>query len=383
MKTRISTGISLFILALQSLFITNSGFAMSPLSDEKSDLNTGVNAQASESSSVTPQIDVTAQVRPGRGAGRGMGRGRGPDASMRADQDVFHYLLEHHEKIRREVKNLDNGVQTLTESDDAAVAAKIQEHVSAMHARVRAGRGLRFWDELFTAIFDKYEKIEMIVENTDKGVRVTETSSDPWVVRLIQAHATVVSKFVERGFEEAHENHPVPSKSDAASEQSSTVDQANLQYPIVTGFGGVAVVSGASESPRAGMKVVFDVTAAPQTDSEVNRGLDRVARLLNLYGISGMKASDVQITVVLHGEATRSVLTNQAWATRYETSENPNLLLIESLNTAGVEIIVCGQALNSKTIRRDEVSGNVSVAVAAMTVLLNRQADGYTSIQIP
>ena len=28
----------------------------------------------------------------------------GPDAAMRVDQDVFHYLLERHELIRREVE---------------------------------------------------------------------------------------------------------------------------------------------------------------------------------------------------------------------------------------------------------------------------------------
>ncbi len=64
---------------------------------------------------------------------------------MRQDQDVFHYLLEHHQSIRREVKNLPDGVETLTESDSPEVAAKIQEHVAAMHARVKTGRGLRFW----------------------------------------------------------------------------------------------------------------------------------------------------------------------------------------------------------------------------------------------
>ena len=88
----------------------------------------------------------------GRGRGRGMGAGRGPgggrgpgagrsmgtDAAMRIDQDVFHYLLERHELIRREVKNLDNGVETITESDDEAVSSMIQEHVAAFSKGRRA-----------------------------------------------------------------------------------------------------------------------------------------------------------------------------------------------------------------------------------------------------
>jgi SAM-dependent methyltransferase len=147
----------------------------------------------------------------GRGRGPGFGRGRGPGAAMRADQAVFHYLLGHHVDIRRTVKPLDNGVETLTESDQPEIAKKIQEHVAAMHKRIEEGRGLRFWDDLFAAIFKKHASIKMTVENTDKGVRVKETSDDPTVVALIQAHADVVSQFVARGFEEAHVNHRVPS----------------------------------------------------------------------------------------------------------------------------------------------------------------------------
>jgi SAM-dependent methyltransferase len=146
----------------------------------------------------------------GQGRGPGFGRGRGLGAAMRADQDVFHYLLGRHADIRRTVTRTVNGVETLTESDQSEVAKKIQEHVAAMHKRVQEGRGLRYWDDLFAAIFQRHASIKMSVESTDKGVRVKETSDDPLVVALIQAHADVVSLFVARGYEEAHQNHPVP-----------------------------------------------------------------------------------------------------------------------------------------------------------------------------
>jgi len=150
-------------------------------------------------------------VRTGRGRGPGLGRGRGQGAALRADQDVFHYLLERHAAIRRTVKPLNDGVETLTESDQPEIAKKIQQHVASMHKRIQDGRGLRYWDDLFAAIFSKHASITMSVENTDKGVRVKETSDDSTVVALIQAHANVVSQFVARGFEEAHVKHRVPS----------------------------------------------------------------------------------------------------------------------------------------------------------------------------
>ena len=139
-------------------------------------------------------------------------RGPGRSNDMAADRDVFHFLLTNHKDITRAVKNRDDGVETVTESDKKDVAAKIQEHAVAMHKRVKDGNGIRLRDPLFAEIFKHYDKVEMTVEKTEKGVKVTETSKDKEVVKLIQAHAEVVSKFVKDGFDEAHKNHPVPAK---------------------------------------------------------------------------------------------------------------------------------------------------------------------------
>lgn len=132
--------------------------------------------------------------------------------SKREDRDIFHFLLEHHDKITRSVTSLENGVETITESTDPAVAVKIQEHVASMYQRVEDGRPLRMWDELYREIFAHADKIEMKIANTENGISVTETSEDPYVARLIQAHAKVVTGFSERGFDEARQNHTPPRK---------------------------------------------------------------------------------------------------------------------------------------------------------------------------
>lgn len=314
---------------------------------------------------------TAAPQRPGRGRGRGMGRGPGPD--MRADQDVFHYLLEHHADIRRSVKRLENGVETLTESDRPEVTAKIQEHVESMHRRIKEGRGLRFWDELFVAIFEKHASIKMSVEKTEKGVKVLETSEDRMAVALIQAHAEVVSQFVALGFDEAHKNHPVPTLEPVAPQ---------LEFPIIPKQGGVLSRPKAVEQPRAGAKVVVDATADSKP-AEVNKGLDRIARLLNLYGAAKLKADDLKITIVLHGEATKSVLGDASYRKRFQVEQNPNLPLILELQKAGVEVLVCGQALNYKGFPDSEVAAGIPIAAAALTVIINKQADGYSYLPIP
>jgi hypothetical protein len=156
---------------------------------------------------------LTAQP-PGKGPPFGKGKGMKKDENFAADRDGFHFLLENRKDIRRTVKQTKTGVETLTESDKPEVAKKIKEHVTAMHKRVKEGKGIHYRDPLFAEIFKHYDKIVMTVERTEKGVKVTETSDDPYVAKLIQAHALVVSKFIENGFDEAHKNHELPEKAE-------------------------------------------------------------------------------------------------------------------------------------------------------------------------
>jgi ubiquinone/menaquinone biosynthesis C-methylase UbiE len=63
----------------------------------------------------------------------------------------------------------------------------------------------------------------------------------------------------------------------------ATTTERKLVFPIVDGVGGVLPRPEAVEQPRTGAKVVFDVTNDTKS-ADINKGLDRVARLLNLYG---------------------------------------------------------------------------------------------------
>lgn len=146
----------------------------------------------------------------GKGKGKG-GFGKN-DPQFVKDRDTFHFLLANHDKIRRTVKDIPKGVETITESDNAEVAAKIREHVRWMHERVKEVRPIHMRDPLFYEIFRHAKKIDMKYETTKKGVKVVETSDDPYVAKLIQAHAQVVSNFIKNGHAEAMKNHAVPKR---------------------------------------------------------------------------------------------------------------------------------------------------------------------------
>ena len=168
----------------------------------------------------------------------------------------------------------------------------------------------------------------------------------------------------------------------AAARGQPPPDDAGLVYPLVPGHGGVVPLPRAAEQPRKGAKVVFDVTADAKP-GEVNRGLEHVARLLNLYGAAGLTARDVKIAVVFHGEADKAVLSDAAYAARFKAAANPNLPLIRDLKKAGVEVFVCGQSLHDRGFKAEEVAEDVPVADSAMLVLVNKQTDGYAYIPAP
>ncbi len=155
-----------------------------------------------------------------------------------------------------------------------------------------------------------------------------------------------------------------------------------LVSPIIAGYGGVVSLPKAAESPRKGTRVVFDVTADSKP-ADVNKGLERAARLLNLFGVVGLKASDVRIVVVLHGDATKVALTDAAYKKSCGAAKNPNLPLVRALREAEVEVFVCGQALHYKKFATADVANGLTISQAALTVVLNRQADGYACIPVP
>jgi len=168
--------------------------------------------------------DARAQGPHGHGRnGRGPAGGNG--ASMAADHDAIHFLLDHHDVVRRTVTQRDDGVETLTESEDPQIAETIREHVAAMSRRVERRQPIRMRDPLFAEVFRHADKIKISIEKTKHGIRVVETSDDPYVAKLIKAHAAVVSQFAARGYAEAHRNHPVPNRDEKFANEASVPEE--------------------------------------------------------------------------------------------------------------------------------------------------------------
>jgi hypothetical protein len=142
---------------------------------------------------------------PGRGGmcGGGMNPGGGHGGDMRG----IHALFARRDQIRRTVTHIPGGVRATTESDDPAVVAQLREHVRSMYARLEDNRPINARDPLFAAIFQNADKSRLQMEDTPKGITVTETSADPTVVALVRRHADVVSLFIANGMQEMMRSH--------------------------------------------------------------------------------------------------------------------------------------------------------------------------------
>lgn len=159
------------------------------------------------------------------------------------------------------------------------------------------------------------------------------------------------------------------------------LSQTTHELPI-PGVGAEFDVPGAHEMPDPQMtyKVVFDVVAAAQDVGEINPGLVGVARFVNTLAKHGVTVEHRQVALVLHREATEVILENAAFQARHEGHDNPNIEIIRSLASAGVDIRQCGQALIGRDIDPETVLPEVQVDYWALTTLLKLQSEGYVKV---
>lgn len=155
-----------------------------------------------------------------------------------------------------------------------------------------------------------------------------------------------------------------------------------MHFPAVAKYGGIVPLPDAAEPPRRGMKIAFDIVGEGKP-TEVHKGLESVARYLNLHAQAGHSLQDLQLALVLHGGATKVALHDAAFARRESVAGNPNSELIRELKRHGVGLYVCGQSLARNKLPPEDVAPEFTIAVSAMTFNANRQQDGFSTLHIP
>lgn len=132
--------------------------------------------------------------------------------------------------------------------------------------------------------------------------------------------------------------------------------------------------------PKATYKVLFDMAAAPATPNDVNAMLQTAARYLNTLAKAGVPADRRKIAIVIHQGGTPAVLKNDAYKSRNNGANNPNITLMQALAKAGVELHVCGQAVLGQKIDLKDIQPEVQVDLWALTTIVDYVQRGYVRI---
>lgn len=109
---------------------------------------------------------------------------------------------------------------------------------------------------------------------------------------------------------------------------------------------------------------------------EVNPGFLSVASMWNALRADGVPARQIKLAIVIHGRATVDLMANAPYKARMGR-DNPNVAILEQLSKAGVDIIVCGQALFNRDVPRDDLLPMVQVARSAGYAHMILAAKGY------
>lgn len=157
-------------------------------------------------------------------------------------------------------------------------------------------------------------------------------------------------------------------------------------FPVIKSYkwASVVPVDGIDEIPDPTLQynLLMELTSGIKNKNDsaavhdVNIGLGEVGRLMNLHAASGIPLKNINVVVVVHGRALRSLYTDAVYKKMYGIA-NPNTALLNELKAAGVKLIVCGQAMNFIGIERNQLIPGVKLSLTAQTVLSAYQLKHY------
>lgn len=131
---------------------------------------------------------------------------KGENATEQESEELA-VMFRNFETMTRTVKNLPNGIRTVTKSSDPEVMNVLVSHAAGMINRVQEKDDpkIRIQSPTLDIFFQKGDEIETVLEVTDEGLVIIQTSEDPELVKALQIHAAEVTAMSERGMAAVHE----------------------------------------------------------------------------------------------------------------------------------------------------------------------------------
>lgn len=153
----------------------------------------------------------------------------------------------------------------------------------------------------------------------------------------------------------------------------------NWVNPIIKDYGRILDLDKVDIKPDPNMEyhILIELVNEMERPERLNFYANNVARLINLHAVGGVKPENLHVTLVVHAQATNSVVDNEKYQEKYEV-DSPYPKFYKALADAGVELIVCGQSLSLFGHEPKNVLPNIKIATSALTVLSTYQLKGYS-----
>lgn len=155
--------------------------------------------------------------------------------------------------------------------------------------------------------------------------------------------------------------------------------------PAIEGYGKIHYVDTPAFKPgtTTGLsnKIVFQINRSEGDIRKPNLGLERVARVTNLYYAAGVPLDQLKFVVSINGDAVSSALNNAQFSKAYGI-DNPNLKLISELKKAGVQVTICDQSVAFHQLERDWIDPMVTHTISSGTTVATLENSGYAFLML-
>lgn len=154
---------------------------------------------------------------------------------------------------------------------------------------------------------------------------------------------------------------------------------ANEPQKLIHGHGQFKRIKEPDFKTPKKVKAVFDVYTTDDDHNTINRGINTIARYLNMHFDAGLKQENIKAALVIHGPAGKDILNNAAYQSRF-SMDNPNVDLLQKLHNQGVQIIICGQTAGFRGYEKSDMLDFVDLSLSAMTALISLQEQDFQLI---
>lgn len=133
---------------------------------------------------------------------------------------------------------------------------------------------------------------------------------------------------------------------------------------------------------RKNIRVAYDVKD-DVWEAGIGKALYYVRGLLEAYKSMGVPASELHVSVILHGPTAYWLLKDSAYQQYLNDpfAVNPNYQVVEELLAHGVSVEICGATMKGKGWTADDLLPGVVVVHDAYTRLIDLQQRGYAYIR--